>query len=40
MSEKIVLRSAELGGSSSEGLGQLDGTILSIDGDIELPISA
>ena len=31
--ELVILRSAELGGSSSEGLGQLDGTILSIDGD-------
>ena len=31
--ELFILRSAELGGSSSEGLGQLDGTILSIDGD-------
>ena len=31
--ELFILGTAELGGSGSEGLGQLDGTILSIDGD-------
>ena len=31
--ELVILRRAELGGSGSEGLGQLDGTILSINDD-------